>query len=104
MWCWTWVAVNEFEYQYTGIIRVGLPFGSHYAPKWAGVNPANGDPQYYTADGQITTDYNAATLSVAEFGTYVPVITGGFNTSLNLERFLFQCLVHLQCQSEPLQQ
>ncbi|WP_315814777.1 hypothetical protein [Paraflavitalea speifideaquila] len=40
--------VNEFEYQYTGIIRVGLPFGAHYAPKWAGVNPANGDPQYYT--------------------------------------------------------
>jgi len=84
--------VEEFEYQYTGIIRVGLPFGSHYAPKWAGVNPANGDPQYYTADGQITTDYNSATMSVAEFGTYVPVITGGFNTSLTWKAFYVNAL------------
>lgn len=83
---------NEFEYQYTGIIRVGLPYGSHYAPKWAGVNPANGDPQYYTPDGQITTDYNAATLSVAEFGTYIPVITGGFNTSLSWKDLSFNAL------------
>lgn len=83
---------NEFEYQYTGIIRVGLPYGSHYAPKWAGVNPDNGDPQYYTTDGKITTDYNAATLSVAEFGTYVPIITGGFNTSVTWKDLYFNAL------------
>lgn len=83
---------NEFEYQYTGIIREGLPFGSHYAPKWAGVNPANGDPQYYDRDGKITTDYNAATLSVAEFGSYVPEITGGFNTALNWKDLYFNAL------------
>ncbi|MBO9565775.1 MAG: TonB-dependent receptor [Niastella sp.] len=83
---------NEFEYQYTGIIRVGLPYGSHFAPKWAGVNPTNGDPQYYTPDGQITTDYNAATLSVAEFGTYIPIITGGFNTSVSWKDFYFNAL------------
>lgn len=83
---------NEFEYQYTGIIRVGLPYGSHYAPKWAGVNPANGDPQYYTPGGQITTDYNAATLSVAEFGTYIPVITGGFNTGVTWKDLSFNAL------------
>ncbi|WP_276483403.1 TonB-dependent receptor [Paraflavitalea pollutisoli] len=83
---------NEFENGYTGIIRVGLPYGSHYAPKWAGVNPANGDPQYYTPDGQITTDYNAATLSVAEFGTYIPEITGGINTSVTWKDFYFNAL------------
>lgn len=83
---------DEFEFQYTGIIRVGLPYGSHYAPKWAGVNPDNGDPQYYTPDGQITTNYNAATLSVAEFGTYIPEITGGFNTGLTWKDFYFNAL------------
>ncbi|MGN6420258.1 MAG: TonB-dependent receptor [Pseudobacter sp.] len=83
---------DEFEFQYTGIIRVGLPYGSHYAPKWAGVNPANGDPQYYTPDGQITTNYNAATLSVADFGTYIPVITGGFNTSFTWKDFYVNAL------------
>lgn len=84
---------EEFENGYTGIIRVGLPFGAHYAPKWAGVNPANGDPQYYTATGEITTDYNAATMSVAEFGTYIPEITGGFNTSLTWKNFYANALL-----------
>jgi TonB-linked SusC/RagA family outer membrane protein len=83
---------NEFEFQFTGIIREGLPYGSHYAPKWAGVNPDNGDPQYYTADGQITTNYNAATQSVADFGTYIPAITGGINTSLTWKDFYFNAL------------
>ncbi|HTE25455.1 SusC/RagA family TonB-linked outer membrane protein [Flavitalea sp.] len=83
---------NEFEFQYTGIIRVGLPYGAHYAPKWAGVNPDNGDPQYYTPDGQITTTYNAATLSVTDFGTYIPLITGGINTSLTWKDFSFNAL------------
>ncbi len=83
---------NEFEFQYTGIIREGLPYGAHYAPKWAGVNPDNGDPQYYTPDGQITTNYNAATLSVADFGTDIPEITGGFFTTLTWKDFSFNAL------------
>ncbi|TDH24183.1 SusC/RagA family TonB-linked outer membrane protein [Segetibacter sp. 3557_3] len=73
---------DEFENGFTGIVRVGLPLGSHFAPKWAGVDPATGNPQYYTRDGQITTTYNAAQLNVAEFGTYLPAVTGGLNTSL----------------------
>ncbi|QEC40381.1 TonB-dependent receptor [Pseudobacter ginsenosidimutans] len=83
---------TEMEFQYTGILRPGLPYGAHYAPKWAGVNPANGDPQYYTRDGQITTNYDANTLSVAEFGTYIPVITGGFNAAVTWKDFYFNAL------------
>jgi TonB-linked SusC/RagA family outer membrane protein len=71
-----------FEIGFTGIIEVGKPLGTHYAPKWAGVDPATGDPLYFTKDGTgTTTVYNAAALSVSEFGTYNPAITGGFNTS-----------------------
>jgi len=73
---------ESFEIGYTGIIEVGKPLGTHYAPKWAGVDPATGNPQYYTKDGSITTTYNAAALSVSEFGSYNPAVTGGFNTSL----------------------
>ncbi|HXO76615.1 MAG TPA: hypothetical protein VN824_15290, partial [Puia sp.] len=83
---------DEFQYGYTGIIRVGLPFGSQYAPKWAGVDPANGDPRYYDRSGKITTDYNEDTMSVAGFGTYIPVITGGFNTTLLYKGFSFSAL------------
>lgn len=75
---------DEFEIGYTGIIRVGLPLGSHYAPEWAGVDPATGVPTYINpATGQKTTLYNAATLSVAKFGSYNPGYTGGAFTSLS---------------------
>jgi TonB-linked SusC/RagA family outer membrane protein len=83
---------NEFEYGYTGIIRVGLPFGTHYAPKWAGVDPQTGDPQYYDLKGNITTEYNAATMSATDFGTYIPVINGGFNTSASWKNFYLNAL------------
>jgi len=83
---------DEFQYGYTGIIRVGLPFGSQYAPKWAGVDPANGDPLYYDRHGNKTTNYNEDTMSVAGFGTYIPIITGGFNTSLFYKAFTLSAL------------
>lgn len=84
---------DEFEYQYTGIIRVGLPYGSHYAVKWAGVDPANGNPLYYTPDGKITEKYNSSTMSVADLGTYIPAITGGVNTSFAWNDFYFNALL-----------
>ena len=70
---------EEFE-QGTSIIRVGLPLGSHYSVKWAGVDAATGDPLYYDADGKITSQFPDA--QVAEFGTFYAPWTGGFNTSL----------------------
>nr|WP_321409277.1 TonB-dependent receptor [uncultured Carboxylicivirga sp.] len=73
--------VNEFE-QGTSIIREGLPLGSHYIVKWAGVNPANGNALYYTKEGQITENYSQDD-NVAEFGTYHAPFTGGFNTSVS---------------------
>ncbi|MEO6819405.1 MAG: SusC/RagA family TonB-linked outer membrane protein [Ginsengibacter sp.] len=75
---------DEFEIGYTGIIRVGLPLGTHYAPEWAGVDPATGMPQYIDpATGKATFTYNAATMSVAKFGSYNPGYTGGAFTSLS---------------------
>lgn len=84
---------TPFEIGFTGLVEVGKPLGTHYAPKWAGVDPATGNPQYYTRDGAITTVYSAATLSVAEFGTYNPAVTGAFNTSLQWKGFTASALL-----------
>ncbi len=78
--------VNEFILG-TSIIRKGLPFGSHYLPKWAGVDAATGNPLYYNRDGSVTTTYNRAEQSIAEFGSWLPTIQGGFGSSINYRGF-----------------
>ena len=81
-----------FEQGDSEIVREGLPYGSHYAPKWAGVDSKTGDPLYYDQNGNVSTNYNAATMSVAEFGSLYPPFTGGFNTSLNYKGFNLSAL------------
>jgi len=71
----------------TRIFQVGLPYGSYYAPGWAGVNTQTGDAQYYNPDGSVTNVYNATTQSVANSGSMFPKLTGGFNTSLSYKGF-----------------
>ncbi|MBB5636425.1 TonB-linked SusC/RagA family outer membrane protein [Pedobacter cryoconitis] len=39
-----------------GITRVGLPINAWFLPVWAGVDPSNGDPLWYLADGKTTTN------------------------------------------------
>jgi TonB-linked SusC/RagA family outer membrane protein len=78
--------VNEFP-SGTSIIRVGLPYGSHFLPKWAGVDAATGEGLYYNRDGSVTTAYNSSTQSVAEFGSWLPKYQGGFSTSADFKGF-----------------
>ncbi|MEO6916215.1 MAG: SusC/RagA family TonB-linked outer membrane protein [Chitinophagaceae bacterium] len=81
--------VNEFP-SGTSIIRVGLPYGTHYIVKWAGVDAATGEGLYYNRDGTITTAYNSSTQSVADFGSYLPKYQGGFNTSFSYGGFYLE--------------
>lgn len=76
----------------TRILRVGMPYGSYYAPNWAGVNPETGEAQYYNRDGSITTAYNVNTQSVAESGSLYPTLTGGFMTGLKWKGFTADAL------------
>ena len=47
--------------RFMNALIVGQPIGVHYGPRYAGVDPANGDALYYQQDGKTTTnDYNAA--------------------------------------------
>lgn len=79
--------VDYFPDGDTRIIKVGLPYGTYYAPEWAGVNPQTGDAQYYNLNGTITTDYNVNTQSTTKSGSFFPTFTGGFNTSLSYKGF-----------------
>jgi hypothetical protein len=76
---------DEFE-QGTSIIREGLPIGSHYAVGWAGVNPANGQPLYLDGDGNVT-DVFSADNSLAQWGSFNPVLTGGFGSQIDYKGF-----------------
>ncbi|MGZ8516291.1 MAG: SusC/RagA family TonB-linked outer membrane protein [Chitinophagaceae bacterium] len=70
----------------TGLVTVGLPLGSHYEVKWAGVDPATGSPLYYTKDGKITKIYSQDNR-VQDYGTSIPTVTGGFGTNFRYKGF-----------------
>ncbi len=63
---------------------VGQPIGVFYGPKYAGVDPSNGDALYFLSDDKTTTnDYNAAGYFVV--GTPNPKYIYGFNTALSFK-------------------
>lgn len=84
---------NELPDGDTRILKVGFPIGTYYAPDWAGVDPANGDAQYYNLDGSITTTYNADKQNNTNSGSLYPKLTGGVSTSLNYKGLSLNALV-----------
>ena len=71
---------DEIMYGDARIIRVGLPYGTYYAPQWAGVDPANGNALYYNRGGSTTTTYSEEDLAVALDVNMFPKFTGGITT------------------------
>ncbi|MEL7677614.1 SusC/RagA family TonB-linked outer membrane protein [Elizabethkingia meningoseptica] len=71
----------------TTTIRVGEGVRTFYLRKWAGVDPANGDPLWYIngKDGATTNDYNKAQQAVQ--GSFLSNVYGGANTSLSYKGF-----------------
>lgn len=64
----------------------GEPIGSYYVVRYAGVNPANGNPLFRTADGALTetiTDANRVFTGKSQY----PVWQGGFNTDVTYKGF-----------------
>jgi len=70
----------------TGIIRVGLPLGTHFQPGYLGVNPQSGLAVYEDINGNPTTDYSAANKRAA-YGTYLPTFTGGASLDISWNKF-----------------
>ncbi len=81
---------------------VGEAIGVFYGPKYAGVDPDNGDALWYTEDGKTTTnDYNDAGTFVV--GNPNPDWIGGLNNTINYKgfelNFLFQGVFGNQIQN-----
>lgn len=70
----------------TELIKEGIPLGSHYEVKWAGVDAATGRPLYYDLNGNITPNYSASNR-VQDFGTWEAPWRGGFGTSVRFKGF-----------------
>ena len=66
----------------------GSAVGTFYISNYAGVNPANGNPLFYTADGGLTetlTDANRVNTNKSIY----PVWQGGFGTNVSYKGFEF---------------
>ena len=73
------------EYQTgTGIIRAGIPFGTHYTQHYLGADAATGAPLFRDANGNPTTSLTAPQF--ADFGTYIPKHVGGFGIDISYKR------------------
>lgn len=74
--------VTEYERGTTATkLVVGHSYGEFYLNRYAGVNPDNGDPLWYTKDGQLTTEFNEAD-KVMTGKNYLAPWQGGFGTTL----------------------
>jgi TonB-dependent starch-binding outer membrane protein SusC len=65
------------------INRVGEPMNSLYVVRYAGVNPTNGNAQYYTLEGEITEVYNPADRVIV--GSVETPWFGGFGTAFRFK-------------------
>lgn len=80
---------NEVTKLYQGLpigdgfltIEEGKSLKTFYLKQWAGVNPADGRPMWYDANGAITFDYSLAARDYS--GTALPKVYGGLGTSVS---------------------
>lgn len=79
------------------LLRVGGSIYDFYIPEWAGVNPDNGNPQWYVANeqgqktGEKTSEYGKAGLFVQ--GSSLPDLVGGINNSITFKNIDFSALL-----------
>lgn len=80
-----------------GRTSVGHPLNSWFLPVWAGVDPANGDPLWYLADGKTTTNsYNIASRTENKkfSGSSLPKFTFGLNNTFRYQSFDLSFLIY----------
>jgi len=70
----------------TEALKIGKPIGLIQVPRWAGVNPADGRPMWYNAEGHITYNPEQAVDGI-EYKDGRENITGGFGNTLSYKGF-----------------
>lgn len=75
--------VQEYVMATTGMkLAVGHPLNEFYLNRYAGVNPANGDPLWYDKDGNITPEFHESDKVLTGKSSIAPW-QGGFGTTLS---------------------
>jgi TonB-linked SusC/RagA family outer membrane protein len=78
------------------LLKPGVDVDSWYLTEWAGVDPTNGKPQWFTtaANGERvkTSNYADASKNQKVIGSYTPDFFGGFSTNLNYKNFDFAAI------------
>lgn len=71
------------------ILEIGEPIDTYYMPEWAGVNPDDGSPMWYTNDenGNKVTTSKYAEAKYYKVGHASPDVFGGFTTMLTWRNF-----------------
>ena len=74
---------DEYIVANTGLkLEVGKPYGEFYYVNYAGVDPRDGKPMWYTKEGNLTKTYNEERDAVFTGKQRYAPISGGFGTSL----------------------
>jgi TonB-linked SusC/RagA family outer membrane protein len=73
-------------------IQEGERANVFFLQRWAGIDPSNGQPLYYDAEGNITNILNRAEEGVYLDKQFDPVFTGGFGTNISWKGFTVSAL------------
>ncbi|MCC8153741.1 MAG: TonB-dependent receptor [Tannerellaceae bacterium] len=72
------------------LLKPGYDMDTWYLTEWAGVNPENGQPQWYTTNDNgervITDSYGEASKHKTICGRYSPDFFGGFSTNVRYKQ------------------
>ncbi len=69
------------------ILSVGEEVNTFFLPRYAGVNPANGEPLYLDADGNVTNEFNASFATTLSGQSPQADVEGGFFTNFRYKGF-----------------
>lgn len=67
------------------VLKEGEEPFTFYLPRYAGVDPANGDALYYDKDGNVTNVFSSGDAVVLSGKSPLAKLFGGFNTSVNFK-------------------
>jgi len=73
----------------------GRAAATWFLPRWAGVNPANGEPLYLDIDGNVTNIYNPNNAVYLD-KNFDPTYTGGFGADIRYKGFSLNALFAFQ--------
>jgi TonB-linked SusC/RagA family outer membrane protein len=98
--------INDDGFSPPTIVRVGEDLNSFYMRKWAGVDPANGDPLWEkvstdASGNRVVTTTNALSEATPQIvGSFSPNFTGGFTNTFTYKAFSLSAFFNFVSGSE----